>query len=173
MSATVLVLVLFLAGLLVLVAEIFIPSHGLLSIVGLGFLAAAVYQAYTHISNPAGHWTFAAVLIVVPTMAWIAVKTFHYTPWGKKLAPPNPVVQVNDFAPELQQLKSLIGQQGRSITPLRPVGTCIFTEQRVNCVAESGMLATGTEVVAIDLRGNSLVVRPAHSRSDSERIVSS
>ncbi len=159
MEPTLVVILLFGLGILVLVAEIFIPSYGLLCIAGLGFLAYAVYRAYIDISSTAGHALVAATIILVPTLALIAVKTFHRTPWGKKLAPPNPIAEAKDFAPQHEALKQYVGLSGKAITPLRPVGTCMFNDDRVNCVAESGMIDNDTEIEAVGIRGREVEVR--------------
>ena len=161
MEPTLVVILLFGLGILVLVAEIFIPSHGLLCIVGISFLAYAVYRAYVDISPTAGHVLVAATIILVPTLALIAVKTFHRTPWGKKLSPPNPIAEAKDFAPQHEALKRYVGLSGKAITPLRPVGTCMFNGDRVNCVAESGMIENDTEIEAVGIRGREVEVRPS------------
>ena len=153
------VMVLFAAGLFVLVAEIFIPSSGILCFVGLGFLACAVYRAYADLGATAGHTAVAAAVVSVPTLALIAVKTFHRTPWGKKIAPANPIVLAEEFAPYHEALKQYIGQTGKTITALRPVGACMFGNERINCVAETGMIEDHAEIEAIGIRGRELEVR--------------
>ncbi len=160
MEPTVIVILLFAAGLVVLVAEIFIPSYGMLCFVGLAFLVAAIYRAYSDLTETAGHISVAATVVSLPTLAWIAVHTFHRTPWGRKIAPPNPTPLAEEFAPQHEALKLHIGQTGRSVTPLRPVGTCMFNGERINCVAETGMIEDGTEIEAIRIRGRELEVRP-------------
>lgn len=161
MEPTLVVILLFGVGILVLVAEIFIPSYGLLCIVGISFLGYATYRAYQDLGATAGLVSVAATMILVPTLALIAVKTFHRTPWGKKLAPPNPIVQAKDFAPQHEALKQYVGLTGKAITPLRPVGTCMFNGDRVNCVAEAGMIDNDTEIKAVGIRGRELEVRPS------------
>ena len=161
MEPTLVVILLFGVGILVLVAEIFIPSHGLLCIVGISFLGYAIYRAYQDLGATAGHVSVAAAIILVPTLALIAVKTFHRTPWGKKLAPPNPIAQAEDFAPHHEALKQYVGLTGKAITPLRPVGACMFNGDRVNCVAESGMIDDDTEIEAVGIRGREVEVRPS------------
>ncbi len=160
MEPTVVVILLFAAGLVVLIAEIFIPSYGMLCFVGLAFLVAAIYRAYSDLTETAGHISVAATVVSLPTLAWIAVHTFHRTPWGKKIAPPNPIARPEEFAPEHDALKLHIGHTGKSVTPLRPVGTCMFNGKRINCVAETGMIENGTEIEAIGVRGRELEVRP-------------
>lgn len=155
------VILLFVVGISILLAEVFIPSGGLLGFVGISFLIYGIYRAYGDISENAGHLSLLAAIILLPSLAFLAVKTFHRTPWGKKLAPANPVVRLEDFAPQYETLKDYIGQTGKTVTPLRPVGICMFDGRRVSSVAESGMIADNMEVEAIGIRGNELEVRPA------------
>lgn len=161
MEPTLVVILLFGVGILVLVAEIFIPSYGLLCIAGISFLGYATYRAYHDLGDTAGLVSVAATVILVPTLALIAVKTFHRTPWGKKLAPPNPIAEAKDFAPQHEALKQYVGLTGKAITPLRPVGACMFNGDRVNCVAESGMIDSDTEIEAVGIRGREVEVRPS------------
>lgn len=160
MEPALIVILCFFVGVLILVAEIFIPSHGILSIAGVGFMVYAIYRAYADLSNAAGHATVAATLVALPTLAAVAVKTFHRTPWGRKISPPNPVVRVEDFAPHLEALKRYVGQSGRTVTPLRPVGTGMFNGARLDCVAESGMIDRDVDIEAVGIRGHELEVRP-------------
>lgn len=162
MNDVLLVTVLFGVGILILIIEIFIPSYGMLTLGGLGFLVAAVYKAYG-ISEPAGHGAVIAALVALPTLAYIAVKTFHRTRFGRLISPPNPVVSASEFAPHIEELRRHIGKTGHTITALRPVGTCTIDGQRVPCVAESGLIEPGIEVVAVRIRGQELEVRPRES----------
>jgi membrane-bound serine protease (ClpP class) len=79
---------------------------------------------------------------------------------GKKISPPNPVLTEADRMP-VEELEALIGRTGRSLTPLRPVGMCLFGDRRVECVAEVNMIGAGLEVEGIRLSDRTLVVRPA------------
>ncbi len=158
MSAMAVVILLFAAGIVILIAEIFIPSHGILGVVGLGFLAFAIYRAY-ELGESKGHVAIVAAVVLVPTLAIVAVKNFRRTPMGRKIVPDNPTVRVEEFAPHYENLKDVLGRTGQSVTPLRPVGTCMFEGERVNCVAESGMIAKGAMVEAVGIRGHEVEVR--------------
>ena len=54
MSEVAILVVLFAVGVLLLVAEIFIPSHGILSLAGIGFLAVAVAKTFSYGGREAG-----------------------------------------------------------------------------------------------------------------------
>lgn len=158
MSDSAIVMLLFMAGTAILVAEIFLPSHGILSIAGLAFLGYGIYKAY-NLSTNVGHVSVLGSVIVVPTLAVVAVKYFHRTPFGRRLAPDNPQPKSTEFAPQHEELKQYVGQKGRSVTSLRPVGICAFGGKRVDCVSETGMIDKDVEVQALGVRGHELVVR--------------
>jgi membrane-bound ClpP family serine protease len=154
-------LVLEAIGIVLLVAEIFLPSHGTLSVLALGSLATGLYEAFQY-STGFGFASVIAALILLPTFAVTAVRLWPKTFIGKRVAPPNREFRIGDSPMSANgQLRGLVGQTGTTITPLRPVGACDFAGRRVECLAESGMIDRDTRVVAIDVQGQSLVVRPA------------
>jgi membrane-bound serine protease (ClpP class) len=163
MSGFALVILLFLVAAVILVAEIFLPAQGVLGIVGIGVLAYAVYQAYC-LDQGGGHVTLLCALILVPTLAVVGFKAFPKTPLGKRIAPENPHLNAAEFAPHHEQLKRLIGRRGTSVTPLRPVGTCMIDGQRVNCIAEAGLIEGGMDIEVLRVRGAQLEVRPVPAR---------
>jgi len=164
------IVVLYALGAAILVAEIFLPSHGILSVAGLGFLGVAVYLTFRQ-STPAGYVAIVILIAVLPTMAILAVKYWHRTPVGRRIAPPNPTLTEEDTAGvRLAELQPLVGQVGQSLTPLRPVGTCEFNGRRVECVAEMGMIERGTTVEAVGIRNRTLVVRPCDHTADEQPV---
>lgn len=158
MGEAVFILVLFAIGLLVLVVDIFVPSHALLTVVGLGILAYAVVRTFQHWGAYAGVSSIIACLIIWPIMAYIGVKNWHRTPAGRWLAPPNPVLTTQDIGVDVASLVPLIGAKGTAVTNLRPVGICCFGDQRVPCIAETGIIEADTPVVGLAVRGGQLVV---------------
>ena len=78
---------------------------------------------------------------------------------NQRIAPPNPQLTVEDTSIPVEELQSFIGQTGVSKTPLRPVGICEFNGKRVSCVAEFGMIDSGTTVEGLRRKGANLTVR--------------
>ncbi len=159
MSDFSIIVLLFSLGIIILIAEIFVPSYGLLSIAGGGFLVYAIYRAYlVEGSNAYGHTALMTAVVLVPTVMIVGVKMFYKTPFGRQLAPDSPMAAA--MGDDIEVLKDYVGTTGRAVTALRPVGTCIIDGRRISCVAESGMIDNGTQVVAIGIRGRELEVRP-------------
>jgi membrane-bound serine protease (ClpP class) len=154
------ILLLYVIGAVVLVAEIFIPSHGILTVVGLGLLIAGSYKTF-QLSMFAGYASLLGVLAFLVTFAVLAIKYWHRTPIGRRISPPNPTLTDEDTGNIDETLEPLLGTDGRALTPLRPVGTCEFDGQRLPCVAEYGMIERGTRVKAIRIHGRGFAVAPA------------
>ncbi len=149
---------LFGAGALLLVMEIFIPSHGILTVVGLGLLVAGIVQTFQLVGREAGIVSVFACLVLVPAFSMLAIKYWHRTPMGKRIAPPNPILTTADTSVPIEQINALIGKSGRSLSPLRPVGICEFDGARVSCVAQFGMIEAGVTVEGVGVTGTNLAV---------------
>jgi membrane-bound ClpP family serine protease len=148
-------------GIVLLVAEIFLPSHGTLSVLALGSLGGGIYAAFQY-GPVLGYASVVAALILLPGFVVAAVRLYPRTFIGRRIAPPNREVRQADSPMYAGgNLRGLIGQTGITVTPLRPVGACDFAGHRVECLAESGMIDRDKQVVALDVQGQSLVVRPA------------
>lgn len=158
MSDILILVLLYGFGILILVAEVFIPSHGVLTVFGLGLLIAGIVQTFSYGGRDAGVIAIVACLVVVPAFAFLAIKYWHRTPIGKRISPPNPMLTSADTSVPIEEINSLIGRTGRSLSPLRPVGICEFDGRRVSCVAQFGMVDAGATVEGVGMTGTNLAV---------------
>ncbi len=163
MSEIGVITLLYAVAVLILVAEIFIPSHGVLSVAGVAFLMAAVVKTFFVGGRDAGLISLLACFFFLPTFAYVSIKVWPKTPLGKLIAPPNRVLTAADSGVPLEELSRLIGLTGRAVTQLRPVGICEFGGRRVSCMAELGVVEAGTVVVASGLSGGTLTVVESRS----------
>ena len=125
MSEIALLILLYAVAAVLLTSEIFIPSHGLLTIVGLGFLTIAIVRTF-NFGNTAGTAAVIASVVLLPTFAVTAVKIWPNTWLGRKISPPNPVYSEKELGSKVEDIEPLVGTYGRTLSPLRPVGTCEF-----------------------------------------------
>ena len=149
---------LYLACAVLIVAEIFVPSGGLISICAIGCLIGGVLIFFRH-SATAGWIGIAVATVMIPSVLVITYKIFPKTGFGKSVTLTPPKRQQGDAIPDTEQLKELLGAVGEVLTPLRPVGMCDFSGQRVECVAESGYVDNGKKVKVIHVEGTQLTVR--------------
>lgn len=163
MSDMAILFMLYGVGILMLIAEIFIPSHGVLTLAGVGFLIAAVVKTFSYGGREAGVVAILACLVFLPVFAFVAIKYWPRTPIGRRMAPPNPVLTAADTSVPVEKLNSLVGRTGLSKTALRPVGICEFDGQRISCVAEYGIIEAGTTVRGTRIAGSNLTVEEINS----------
>lgn len=147
-------------GLLLLVAELFVPSHGVLTVAALGCLGGGIYEAFQY-GTTFGAISLVGMMVLLPIFTVLAVRIWPRTFVGRRIAPPNEEIEISDSPAYGGRLAGLIGMTGTALTPLRPVGTGDFNGTRVECIAESGMIDRGAKIVALAVQGQSLIVRPA------------
>ena len=141
-----------------IVAEVFVPSGGLISICALACLIGGVTIFFRH-STTTGWIGIGVAVVMIPAVLIIAYKIFPKTRFGKSVTLTPPERQRGDAVPDTPELKEMLGAIGFVITPLRPVGMCDFSGQRVECVAESGYVDKGKKVKVIDVESTQLTVR--------------
>ncbi|UCG56921.1 MAG: hypothetical protein JSU70_18910 [Phycisphaerales bacterium] len=149
---------LFLACAALIIAEVFVPSGGLISICALACLAGGIVIFFQH-STVAGWIGVGVAAVMIPSVLVIAYKIFPKTRFGKSVTLTPPERQAGDAVPDTSELKELLGQVGVVLTPLRPVGMCDFSGQRVECVAESGYVDKDEKVRVIDVESTQVTVR--------------
>ncbi len=149
---------LYLACAALIIAEVFVPSGGLISILALACLIGGVVIFFQH-SSIAGWIGLIIALIMIPSVLIFAYKVFPRTKFGKNVTLTPPERQQGDAVPDTSNLKKMLGAVGTVLTPLRPVGMCDFSGQRVECVAESGYVDKGKKVRIIDVESTQLTVR--------------
>jgi len=152
------VVFLFIACAALIVAEVFLPSGGILTVCALACVVGGVVICFRY-SPIAGWLSIVAAVVMIPTFLIAAYKVLPGTRFGKRVILSRPVRRRGDAIADGDQLAALMGQIGKVLTPLRPVGTCEFAGRRVECVAESGYVPKGKEVQVIRVEGTQLTVR--------------
>jgi len=149
---------LYVACAALIVAEVFIPSGGLLSICALACVVGGV-AVFFRISATAGWLGIVVAVVMVPLLLVGAYKLLPKTRFGRHVLLEGPVRERGDAISDTPELIKLLGQVGEVLTPLRPVGTCDFSGRRVECVAEAGYVQKGATVRVIRVEGTQLTVR--------------
>ncbi len=154
MDPTTLFIVFFVAGVLLVGAEVFVPG-GILGTAGAGMLIGSIITAY-FISPTFGLLATGggAVMCVISIILWI--RLFPQTNIGK-----NMTLSVNghDFKSSQDGLTELLGQEGVTQSDLRPGGFALIDGRRIDVVSEGGMIDRNTRVRVTTIEGNRVVVR--------------
>jgi membrane-bound ClpP family serine protease len=141
-----------------IIAEVFVPSGGIISVCALVCLAVGIAIFFQH-SGTAGWIGVGIALVMIPAVLIIAYKVFPKTRFGKSVTLTPPEREQGDAIPDTAKLKELLGAEGLVLTPLRPVGMCDFSGRRVECVAEGGYVDKGRKVKIINVESTQLTVR--------------
>lgn len=145
-----------------IVAEIFIPSAGMLAIGMLVTLAASFYFAWSAWSaQPLIFLGFVGFAILfLPGVAIAALSWLPHTRFGKRILLEAPTEQeVLPFAREEQRLRAMIGKQARTLTPLTPGGLITFNHERIHAFSEGVIIERDMPVEIIKVSGTRVVVR--------------
>ncbi len=148
-------IILQLIGILVIIAEIILPSGGILSILATGLFGYSLYIVFTHISSSAGMAFIMADLILIPILVYFGIKFLAKSPvtLRTKLSKQDGVtsqsLDQNDY----------LEKQGRAITDLRPSGVALFNEERLDVVTRGEYLEKQTDITVIAVRGNQIIVK--------------
>ena len=161
-TVTILLLVLALG---VFAMEMFVPSAGLLSLIGVSITAVFVFRMFSY--GPVwGGIALTGAVIGLPAGAYLAIKNLGRLPMGKLFVPPNPAPAARSAQEAHPALAELIGQQGRALSPLNPGGMCDFSGRRVQCIAECGSIDAGETVLAIGISMTNITVQRVRTEGD-------
>ncbi|MEZ6046303.1 MAG: NfeD family protein [Planctomycetaceae bacterium] len=156
-------ILLLLVGLAILIAEILIPSGGIIGVVAVLCLAGSFWAAWIAWweNNQIVFWVYIGSLILfVPTTIAGAFYILPKTPIGKKLfLDPPREEEVIPFLTESQKLQQLVGQVGRSLTMHNSGGMVRLGSKRYHSESEGVLIEPDTPILVIGVKGNSLLVR--------------
>lgn len=158
-------IVLLLVGLAILVAELFVPSGGVLFITAILCILVSVVMAFA-VHTLAGIAFLVVCIVLATILPGIGFRIWRRSPVGQRmfLDPPSEPEEEDGEERNSQpgrglRYASLVGEVGRTLTPLRPAGMTDFHGQRIDTVSEGVMIDRGVFVRVIRVEGNRVVVR--------------
>jgi len=128
----------------------FIPG-GIVGAVGFILLLVAVGAAFYQAA------ALTAVLMIVITVVVIPLVLMLVLP---RLSM-NAELKKDEGFVEGQDKHEMIGRVGKTLSPLRPVGTADFDGGRISVQTEHGMIEADEMVTVTKVEGNIIFVRPA------------
>lgn len=149
-------LIIFVIGLILVIAELFVPG-GILGIIGGALIIGSLLFAGESFAHMA--YSILIAMIIAGIGMVILMKFF-----GKKLHMFNRLVLRDATSTEEGYVSNtnrieLIGKVGQSITPLRPSGTVLVGQERLDVVTQGGYMDAGKTVEIVKVEGSRIVVR--------------
>jgi membrane-bound ClpP family serine protease len=147
--------ILQLTGIVIIIAEIIIPSGGILSILAIGIFAYSLYMVFTTISIAAGMVFLIIDLITIPVLLIIGIKFIARSPVTLK----ETLSREQGVTSQSEDMNQSLGLEGTALTDLRPSGMALISDRRTDVVTRGEYLEKGTPVVVIKITGNQIVVK--------------
>lgn len=166
------VVLLFVAGLILLLLELFvIPGFGITGITGCCAMAAAVIIGLLEsFSLPAGHIDTTAIwhtilTLVIAIAACIALIVYLTSRFGPKFITRTTELTHSQHIEDGYigvdaSLKQLVGQSAQTLTDMRPAGKILIGDNEYDAVAQRGFIDAGTEVRIVRFENAQLYVLP-------------
>jgi membrane-bound ClpP family serine protease len=154
-SAINLTIILQLVGILVIIAEIIIPSGGILGILAAGLIGYSLYIVFSQVSASAGMAFVMADLVILPVLVYFGIKFLARSPVTLRAR----LSKKDGVTSQDAAQNAFLGMAGRTVTDLRPSGVAIIHGQRIDVVTRGEYLEKETDIVVTAVRGNQIVVK--------------
>lgn len=155
MSKLSLPIILQLVGIAVVIAEIILPSGGLLSLIAIGLFGYSLYIVFTEFSVTLGMLFVAADIISIPILVLVGIKMLARS----KVTLRKTLASSEGVSSQSPGLREYAGREGRTLTDLRPAGLALIDGRRTDVVSRGEYIEKDTEIVVHLVSGNQIVVR--------------
>jgi len=172
---TLLAVLLFLLGLVLIAIEVFlIPGFGVIGVSGVALVLVGLGLATVdRLPQTSQEWanfggtmsSFGFGLVVATGLAFVVARYLPSIPYANRLvlAPPGEraeaEVETDLTASGSGEMASLLGAVGTAATMLRPAGMAQFGDAYVDVVTEGGFVPAGTRVQVVEIEGHRVVVK--------------
>lgn len=163
--ASIIEILLFAIGVVLLILEIFvIPGFGIPGILGVILVIGSLFLGL--ISDfPIVSWELiedaiiqlATVFIITGVLIFVLSKILPQSSFFNKLILVDEIKEQSGYSSK-ETLKHLIGIEGKALTDLRPAGTAILNNERIDVVTEGDYVSHDSEIKVIKVEGSKVVV---------------
>lgn len=156
-------------ALLLLFIELLVPSGGLIGVLS-AIAAIGSITCFFLYDQTIGFIALLLTMILGPVAVALMFKLWLNSPIGKGLilgGELEPSTEESFHSSEYArsarsaELRQLIGTEGMTITALRPVGTVRINNERIDALAETGVIEANVPIVVVDVHDNQIKVRAA------------
>ena len=145
--------------------ELFVPSGGIIGMLAAVCLIGGIFLLFS-VDTWLGLLGATVALISLPFLFAVGLWIWPNTPIGRALTlggnDPEEESALDGQAPlEATEHHGVVavGAEGKTLTGLRPVGTCLINGRREACLSISGVIEPGTAVQVVSADGMQIKVR--------------
>ncbi|MBF0452486.1 MAG: serine protease [Candidatus Magnetomorum sp.] len=155
MNIFALTLLLQLLAIIVVLAEIFIPSGGIIGSIALGLFSYSLFLLFSSVSVMAGSVALCLDLIFVPLIIFWGFKRLSQSSLSLNTC----LSKDQGVVSQSKVLDCFMEASGMAITDLRPSGCAEINDQRVDVVTRGEYIEKNTRVEVVAVTGNQVIVR--------------
>ena len=149
------------AGMALIVLEIFIPGFGLPGISGIVLLAVSIGFTLVNYGSQAALGMTVVIIAVLGIAAVVALRSAARGSLSKSRLVLNDAITDKESEEEIANLQTYVGRTGEAYTTLRPVGIAEFDGVRLDVVTAGEFIEKGQQVVVSRIEGRNVVVQKA------------
>ena len=147
-------IILLVAGLILIGAEVFVPG-GVLGVIGGFALLGAIMSGFRAFGPSVGGYIAVGIIILMGVVIALWIKLFPKTKIGKTMTVSQ---DLSSFEGTQAGIKELVGKEGQAISDLRPGGFAVIAGHRVDVVTQGEMISKGESVRVIEVEANRVIV---------------
>ncbi|MEE8553994.1 MAG: NfeD family protein [Desulfobacterales bacterium] len=148
-------IILQLAGVVVIIAEIILPSGGILSILAVGVFGYSLFIVFNDISKIAGLVFVAADIVLIPVLVIVGLKLLARSPAALRKT----LSQEEGISSQPSELANYFDMEGTAVTDLRPAGISVINGKRVDVVTRGEYIEKDSVIHVTAVTGNQIIVR--------------
>ena len=149
-------IVLLVLGIILIILEFFVAG-GILGFFGVASIIVALLMSgykLSHMTMSLAIALVAAIIVAVILYKWIGTERGIF----KKLILRDRTMSDEGYV-SYEDRSELVGKKGITITPLRPAGTALIDDKRLDVVSEGNFIEVNQKIVIIHVEGVRIVVR--------------
>lgn len=160
------------AAIVLFLLELVIPSGGILGLLSAVSLVAGVVFLFLE-DTTYGLYGAIFSLAALPIAFYGGLSLWERSPMAKwiTLDTKQPALTLRDTSedadpdaqPQANPNAHLVGKTGKVLSDLRPVGMCLIDGERIECLAQRGVITRGSQVEVVTVEGMQVLVRPIES----------
>ncbi len=141
-------------GVIVIIAEVILPSGGILSILAALVFGFSLFRAFS-ISNNIGMLFASIDIVMVPLLVLLGLKLLAKSPATLRttLSRKEGVISQN------RSMDSFLSMSGVAVTDLRPAGSIKINDQKLDAVTKGEYIDKGSQIHVIEITGNQVIVK--------------
>ena len=162
------VVLLLVAGLLLVLAEVFVfPGFGVAGILGALAIVASIFLSLIGSLPTTGDLLTAAgvlgaAMLIISFTGWQLIRQLPHDRRAQRILLQTSTSRDAGYVSNPRR-DELVGAEGTALTDLRPAGTGVFGDERIDVVSDGSFVAAGTPIRIIRSEGYRHVIRPVAS----------